>query len=43
MPSVEDVIFYQEIIGAKYLLCGDIWSAANGIKLLSEAPSDELK
>ena len=42
-PSVEDVRIYNEVIGAKYLLRGDVWGAADGIKQLSEAPGDEIK
>ena len=43
MPSIEDVRIYNEVIGAKYLLRGDVWGAADGIKQLSEAPGDEIK
>ena len=42
MSSVEDVKFYNKVIGAKYLLCGDVWGAADEIKLVSESPGDEL-
>ena len=43
MPSVEDVRFYNKVIGAKHPLCGDVWGAAGRIKLLSEALGDEIK
>ena len=43
VPSVEDVRFYNKAIGAKYLLYGNVWGEADGIKLLSEAPGDEIK
>ena len=36
MPSIEDIQFYQEVIGAKYPIRDDVWEAANVIKLLSE-------
>ena len=42
MSSVEDVRFYNKVIGTKYPLCGDVWGTADGIKLLSEAPGDEI-
>ena len=43
MTSAEDVRFYNKVIGVKYPLCGNVWGAADDIKLLSEAPSDGIK
>ena len=43
MPSAEDVRFYNELICAKYPLCGDVQGATDGIKLLSEVLGDEIK
>ena len=43
MPSIEDIRLYNKLIGAKYPLCGDVWSKSDGIKLLSDIPGDDIK
>ena len=41
--NVSKVRFYQEVIGAKYPLCSDVWAAADGLKLLIQKCNDEQK
>ena len=43
LPTVLKVIFFQEVIGAKYPLCSDVWAAADGLKLLIQKSTNELK
>ena len=36
VPTLEEVRKYQEAIGAKYPLLGEVWGAADGLKLCVE-------
>ena len=43
VSSIEDVKFYQEVIGAKFTICADVRASADKIKLLSEEPGGNIK
>ena len=43
IPTISQVKFFQEVIGAKYPLCSDVWAAADGLKLLIQKSTDERK
>ena len=43
IPSVSDISFYQEVIGAKNPRCSDVWGAVDELKLLIQGTGDAIK
>ena len=40
LPSISEVKFFQEVIGAKYPRCANVWAAADGLKLKIQGSGD---
>ena len=43
MPTNDEVRFYRESIGAKYLICDNVWAVADILKLLIQEPTEDSK
>ena len=43
MLTIHDIKFYQEVIGKKYLLYHNVWTATDGLISMMQEPDDDEK